>query len=284
MIIVTHHTIYIYGEAGEMDALFQGRAKGGRVARLSFLIFFLASIALINTDVFATIPLITDDTGIQGKGKFQVELSGAYSDDREDGVTSKGTDFSTTFSYGILNEVDIVLSFPYRFLRREDDESTNKTNGFSDIAIEAKWRFFEKNGFSMALKPGITLSTGNEDKDLGKGRSAYYLYFITSKEIAPWAFHINLAYSRNENKIDERNDIWHTSLASTVEIIKNFKLVGDIGVESNPEKSSAVLPAYILGGFIYSLKEDFDIGLGLKGGLTRVESDLSVRGGITWRF
>ena len=43
-------------------------------------------------------------------------------------------------------------------------------------------------------------------------------------------------------------------------------------------------PAYILGGFIYSVKENFDIGIGVKGGLTKPETDISVRGGITWRF
>lgn len=267
-----------------MGSLFTGRAKGGSTVLPGFLTIIMVIIVCINTNAFAASPLITDDTGTQGKGKFQVEFCGAYSDDREDGVTSKGTDLSTTFSYGIIDKVDIVLSVPYQFLRAEDDESANKTDGFSDIAIEAKWRFFEKNGFSMALKPGITLPTGNEEKGLGKGRSAYYLYFITSKEIAPWAFHFNLVYFRNENKNGERHDIWHASLAATLEVVKNLKLVGDIGVESNPEKSSAVLPAYILGGFIYSVKENFDIGLGVKSGLTGVETDLSLRGGITWRF
>jgi hypothetical protein len=267
-----------------MYSVFQALFKAGRIVPLGFLIIFLAGILFITSDVFAAIPLITDDAGTMGKGKSQIELSGAYSDDREDGVTSKGTAISTTFTYGIANEVDIYLTVPYQFLRAEDDESPQKNDGFSDIAIEAKWRFFEKNGFSMALKPGITLPTGNEEKGLGKGRAAYYLYFITSKEVAPWAFHFNLAYFRNENRNDERHDIWHASLASTLEVMKNLKLVGDIGVESNPEKSSAALPAYILGGFVYSVRENFDIGLGVKGALTVAETDISLRGGITWRF
>lgn len=271
-------------EVDQLGFLFQGRVKTENIGRLSLFMFFLAGIICINTDVFAAIPLITDDTGTIGKGKYQAEFSGAYNEDREDGVTGKGTDLSTTFSYGITDDVDIVLTVPYQFLRAEDDESTQKSDGFSDISLEAKWRFFEKNGFSMAFKPGITLPAGNEEKDHGKGRSAYYLYFITSKEIAPWAFHFNLAYFRNENKNDERHDIWHASIASTLEIIKNLKLVGDIGVKSNPEKSSAALPAYILGGFIYSLRENFDIGLGIKGALTKPETDISLRGGITWRF
>ena len=245
---------------------------------------FLFGSLVTAVDALAAIPLITDDSGTQGKGKFQVELFGEYSEDREEGVTSKETALSATFTYGVIDQLDIAVSVPYQFLRAEDDEGMEKADGFSDVAIEAKWRFFEKNGFSFALKPGITLPTGNEDKDLGNGRSTYYLYFIASKEINPWSFHINLAYFRNENKGDDRNDLWHASLASTFEIIKNLKLVGDIGVESNPDRACAVLPAYILGGFIYSPTENFDIGLGVKGGLTKPEAGISVRGGITWRF
>ena len=282
MILVT---LYIFSlREVKVDCMFQGGLKIKKIACLGFFMLFLAGVVFVGTDALAVIPLITDDTGTQGKGKFQVELFGEYSEDREEGVTGKETDISATFTYGIIDQLDISISVPYQFLRAEDDEGMEKADGFSDVAIEAKWRFFEKNGFSFALKPGITLPTGNEDKDLGSGRSTHYLYFITSKELNPWAFHLNLAYIRNENKGDDRNDLWHASLASTFEIIKNLKLVGDIGVESNPDRACAVLPAYILGGFIYSPTENFDIGLGVKGGLTKPEAGISVRGGITWRF
>jgi hypothetical protein len=267
-----------------MACVLLGRVKTGWMVNFSFFILLLTGILFIYTNAFAAIPLITDDTGVMGKGKSQVELAGEYRNNREDGVTSKETNLSMTFSYGIVDQLDIYLSVPYQFVRAEDDELTQKMDGFSDVSIEAKWRFFEKNGFSMALKPGLTLPTGNEEKDLGHGRSTYYLYFITSKEIKQWLLHLNLAYIRHENKGDDRNDLWRASLASTFEVAKNLKLVGDVGVASNPEKSSAVLQAYILGGFIYSLRENCDIGLGIKGGLTNQETDISLRGGITWRF
>jgi hypothetical protein len=58
----------------------------------------------------------------------------------------------------------------------------------------------------------------------------------------------------------------------------------DAGVATNPDSSSNTPLAYILGGLIWSLRENFDIGLGVKGGLTKPETDISFRGGITWRF
>ena len=141
-------------------------------------------------------------------------------------------------------------------------------DGISDMSIELKWRFYETDGFSFALKPGLTLPTGDDDKGLGSGRTTCHLFLITTKEIKPWAFHLNLGYNRNENKVDERKDIWHASLASTVEVIKDIKLAANIGAERNPDKSSNTHPAFIIGGLIYSISENFDIDFGIKGGLT----------------
>jgi len=247
-------------------------------------LFFLMSLISSAATSFAAIPLITDDTGTQGKGTFQMEVLGEYGHDKEDRIKSDAEDVSATFTYGVLDPVDIVLSVPYSFWREKDGGSVEDEDGIGDLALEAKWRFFEKEGFSFALKPGFTLPTGDEDKGLGAGRATGYLFLIASKEVSSWAFHLNLAYIRNENKNDEHEDLWHASLASSYEIFKPLKLVGDIGMEKNPDRCSDVDPAYILGGFIYSPLENLDIGLGIEGGLTDTETDLSVRGGITWRF
>jgi len=258
-----------------------------RIQKTIFLPVFLFSLIFLmdlTTAAFAAIPLITDDTGTQGKGKFQLEVLGEYGHDKEAGIKEETQGATASFSYGVLDPIDIVLSVPYAFWETKDSECNEKDDGLADLAIEAKWRFFEREGFSFALKPGLTLPTGDEDKGLGAGRATGYLFLITSKELQPWAFHLNLAYIRNENKNDERNDLWHASFATSYEVFKKLKLVGDIGVETNPDRCSTIDPAYILGGFIYSPVENFDIGLGIKGGLTETETDLSVRGGITWRF
>lgn len=254
------------------------------MVRGALCLAFLFSLLLFATEGFAGIPLITDDTGTQGKGKFQIELFGEYGHDRDERITAKTSDLSATLTYGIIDPVDIILSIPYQFWHAEDSGSTKKGDGISDLAIEAKWRFYEKDGLSFALKPGFTIPTGDEEKGLGAGRVTPYLSFIASKEIGSWGIHMNLAYIRNENKIDQRKGIWRASFASTVEVVKNLKFVGDIGLETNPDRSSSTPRAYILGGLIYSLRENVDIGLGVKGGLTKPETDIAVRGGITWRF
>lgn len=252
-------------------------------------ILTMAFVVLWYGSAFAAHPLITDDTGTQGKKKFQLEVNSEFNYDKEteEGVTTKetGGEVATALSYGITDNIDVVLGTPYQWSKvKEDGEVTSKENGISDMSLELKWRFYEKDGLSLALKPGMTLPTGDDEKGLGAGRATYGLYFITTKEIEPWTFHLNLGYVRNENKSDERKDIWHASLAGEVEVVKNLKVVANIGAERNPDETSSTHPAFILGGLIYSVSENFDIDFGVKGGLNKPETDYAILAGIALRF
>ena len=202
-------------------------------------------IGLLCSSVYAAIPLITDDTGTQGKGKFQLELAGEYGHDKEESVTNKNSDFSAALTYGGTESLDIVLSMPYQIWHTEETGCKTKGDGISDIAFETKWRFYDNEGVSFALKPGFTISTGDDEKDLGSGKMTYYLYLISSYKMETRAFHVNLAYIRNENKGDDRKDIWHASFASTFDVMKNVKLAGDVGIESNPESADVHALRYI---------------------------------------
>ncbi|GAB4541859.1 MAG: transporter [Thermodesulfovibrionia bacterium] len=252
-----------------------------------FLVLFTIHCLLI-TDVFAAHPLITDDTGTQGRGKVQIEVNSEISYDKESvgDVTTKetGGEVATILSYGITNNIDMVFGLPYQWMETDEDGGVINERGIADISLEAKWRFLETDGLSLALKPGVTLPTGDEDKGLGVGEVTYSIFFITTKEIEPWAFHMNLGYIRNENKDDERKDIWHVSLASLIEVVKNLRIVANIGAERNPDKASNTHPAFILGGIIYSFFEDLDIDFGIKGGLNKPETDLTLLAGMALRF
>jgi hypothetical protein len=256
-----------------------------RVVRKIILIGMLVSPAA----VWAAHPLITDDAGTQGKGNFQFEVNGQYDSDEEtiSGVSVKSTGWQvgTTLSYGIIETVDLVLTLNYLWGNaKEDGFTAYDENGISDTVFEVKWRFFEKDGLSLALKPGVVLPTGDDDKGLGAGKTGYHLYFIGSQEIAPWAFHLNIGYIGNENKVDEEKNLWHVSLAATYDVVENLKIVGNIGMERNPDMAADNDPAFILGGVIYSISKSFDIDFGVKYGLTSSETDMSVLAGMSFRF
>jgi hypothetical protein len=258
---------------------------------LKNLITAFAIIFAVAGTTHAAHPLITDDTGTQGKGKLQLEFDGEYGNDNEDGITTNTFIFPTTpvISYGIVDTVDLILGVPFEWRETKQNGIATTARGISDASIQLKWRFHKKDGLSFAVKPGIALPTGDEDKGLGNGKVSYSTFLITTKEIAPWAFHMNLGYIRNEYKLrsDEdtnRKDIWHVSFAVEAEVVNSLRIVANIGMERNPDKTSNAEPAFVLGGLIYSVSENLDVDFGIKYGLNRPETDTTYLAGITWRL
>jgi len=239
---------------------------------------------VLPTVSYAAHPLITDDTGTQGKGNFQLELNSEFSHEDEDGATEDAFGFASALSFGIADTVDIVLGIPYQHIRLKEDGQKGTEDGLSDISLELKWRFYEKDGLSFALKPGLTLPTGDDERGLGAGKITYRAFLITTKEIQPWAFHLNLGYIRNENKADERKNLWHASLSAEYAVMEKLTLVGNTGIEQNTDRNVNTHPAFILGGVIYSLSENLDIDFGLKAGLNEPETDYAILAGFAWRF
>ncbi|MEJ2695121.1 MAG: transporter [Candidatus Sulfobium sp.] len=229
-------------------------------------------------------PLITDDAGTLGKGRYQIEINAEYGSDEDNGAVQHTTPAVSAFTYGMSDSVDVSIGMPYLWTSTSESSSTTGLNGPGDMAITVKWRFYEKNGLELALRPGMTLSTGDRDKELGTGRMTYSLFFIATGEAGPWAFHLNLGYIANENEIDQRVSIWHASAASEVEVVKGLKLVANAGIQRNTEKDSNSNPAFILGGVVYSITDDIDIDAGYKYGLTRPEVDHTVLAGVTFHF
>ena len=249
----------------------------------------LCTVLFVPAVTWGAHPLITDDSGTQGKGKFQLEVNGQYDSDKETvaGVSKKSTggQVGATLSYGIIENADLVLSVPYVWGKvKEDEGAVYDEKGISDTTFEVKWRFFEKEGWIFALKPGVSFPTGDENKGLGTGKIGYHVFLIAFKEAAPWAFHANFGYIRNENKFDEEKNIWHASFATTYEVVKDLKVVGNIGIERSSDKMADNDPAFLIGGVIYSVSKNFDLDFGVKYGLSSSETDLSVLAGIAFRF
>ncbi len=233
--------------------------------------------------------LITNDTGTQGKRNGLFEINSEIEFDREtiEGVSTKerGIGIESIFSYGITETADIILAIPYAWSRVEEEGAfVQKENGLTDLSLEFKWRFHEKDDLSFALKAGISLPVGDEEKGFGSGKATYSLFFITTKEIMPAKYHLNLAYIRNNNTVGERKDLWYASLAGEASVTENLSLIGNIGIQSNSDPASATPPAFILGGVSYSVTKTFDLNFGIKAGLNRPETDYALLAGLAWRF
>lgn len=258
------------------------------------LILFGALFLLLGGTALAAHPLVTDDTGTHAAGKYQLEMNGEAGFDRQrhGGVVTKTTtqQVAAILSAGVAETVDIVVGVPWQWNREKQDGSpVVAVNGGGDASLELKWRFFERPGFSLAAKPGITLPTGDARRGVGSGRVCGGVTLIATKEFAPLALHLNAAYLRNEFRREQdrqtgRRDSGHVSLAVQTEIVKNLQLAAEIGLESNGARSASVWPIFVIGGVIYALNGTLDLDLGLKGGLNDPAPDVALLAGLSWHF
>jgi hypothetical protein len=246
---------------------------------------WLALVLLAPGQALAAHPLITDDTGTQGRGKFQLELNGEISDHaRTVGgveVEERARELAAVVSMGVLEQVDVVVGVPWASSDvREGGVLVAADRGLGDTSVEVKWRFLDVDGFSLAVKPGLAFGGGNTS--LGAT-------LIATQAIGSLTLHANAGFSRNEFKLKEdrdanRGDIWHGSLAAALGVVKGLQAVVNAGVETNGDRSSNVWTAFALGGAIYSVTGRLDIDLGVKAGLNDAEPDLAGLAGMTLRF
>jgi len=251
---------------------------------LSFLGVFL-----ITATALAEYSLVTDDAETAGKGKVQVEsgVSFYYDKASEDNTTVKTENWETSIgvTVGLRDNLDVVLRLPYLWMSvAENGGPAERADGMGDALLDVKWRFLEKDGWGLALRPGVRLPSGNENKGLGQGRTGYRLFFIASREFGPVEIDFNLGYIRNENVRHDREDIWLASMAVEYEITKAFELLFEIGIERNPVANSINHPAFVSGGLAYEISETVTVDASVAFGLTDPQVDTLYMLGITFSF
>lgn len=248
----------------------------------------LVAVIGLGSTAWAAHPLITDDTGTQGKGNAQLELNGAYgwdtAVDAGSDVKTRKAAGETVLSYGVLESLDVILAMAQVRTEESVDGVTARERGSSDAGLLVKWRFWEREHYSFAVKPGLLIPLGSENKELGAGKYGYVGFLAATQETGDLAFHENIGYIRYNNRNDERENLYHLSVAAEYAMTDRLKIVANVRQEQNPDRSSRRKLTFLLGGLIYALTEDVDIDIGYQAGLSEPEMDSLVLAGMAVRF
>lgn len=240
---------------------------------------------------FAAHPLISDDAGTLGKGNMQVELNGELGTDKETsgGSTTKttGKQAAASFGIGVTDKIDVSLGVTRPWGDGDVDGVSFTDAGSADFSLAMKWQIYEREGLAVAVKPqlGYSYAVGaSADHTVSYGAA-----LVVSKEFEPFAVHLNIGYTYNDYNMAEvrdatRSSLMSYSLAGTCEVVKDLKLVADVGAATNSDKASSDMPVFGLGGMIYSPNKSLDLSAGLKAGLTKPETDLTGLLGVTLKF
>jgi len=253
-------------------------------------------------ELYAAHPFITDDSGTQGKGYRQLELLGerdrnSRTADPGGGAVNQDIEvavFNPVLTYGLLDTLDIAFGLN-RLSQRTSENGVvaDDASGTGDSTLELKWRFYEANGFGLALKPGLGLPTGNENRGLGTGKLSWGVNFIVTQEAKPWVFLANLAYTRTRYELPadaaaNRSGLWRVSGGLGYSVSKEVRLLGEIGARTNSAKDDPFLSGetgnFGMLGLIYSPTDKIDFDIGVRTGLNHAEFDTAVLVGATFRW
>lgn len=238
----------------------------------------LVAFALLSTafSAHASHPLLTEDTGVLGRGVHELELHGERS--RAAGV--RAAEVVAKFGYGLADTLDVDVELPY--VRTTAGGSA--TRGRGDAGLGAKWRFFENDAFSMALKSELLLPTGRDELGLGAGRARWGVKLAAAYELGRLELLAHLGYLHNRNTLGERRSLAHQSIALLYAATWKLRLVADLARDTDPGSASGAHAREAMYGAIYAVSESVDLGLGVRKGLNDAAADRGVRGGIKLRW
>ena len=269
------------------------------VLRLIFTFTFLLSPSALG---WAAHPFLTDDTGTQGAGNWQLELQAERNQldrtaDAGAGPVEQSrriTIFTPVLTYGLLENLDVALGLNHAKHRTTDNGVVvAETDGMADSIVDIKWRFYESGALSLAVKPSVLLPTGDENRGLGTGEPSWGVNFIATYDAKPWSFSGNVAYSHVRYKLQQdadenRADLWRVSGGLAYAVRDDWRLVGEVGVRTNQAKNDTYLPGtngqFAMLGAIYSPTGKIDLDVGLRKHLNNAELDWTILVGATFRW
>lgn len=209
-------------------------------------------------------PLITEDTGTQGKGVSQLEFTVETPREDRGGTSYDGVEASLVLNYGLAENVDLQFVLPYLRVTEHTAGVRTETEGMLDARINVKWRFYEKDAFSLAFMPGVIIPTGKEG--LSTERVDPGALLIASYEPEPLALHADLGYRYLDNVLGLREDLYHASVSVHYTLQDTLKLVADQSWENTLDPGPTGTVRYTTLGAIWRVSENFGIGCGVKFG------------------
>jgi len=232
----------------------------------------LLGVSLLPSVASAYFPFFTDDTGTQGRGGHQVELSYGWSFDKGDEIdedirvigSTSGIpqNVPLTYNYGMGKSVDIFFGVARQIL---------PSGGWQNNQLGLKWVFYgdQKQGWSAAVKPLliIPVTTAMQGNGLGTAKWNSAIALIASLVENRYEIHINAGYQSNllvptTDNDSQRDTLFNISVVPVVLINDAWRIGLDIGLQTNPRFDSNYQFNTGL-GLVYSPVRDVQLGFGV---------------------
>ena len=237
-------------------------------------------------------PLITDDTGTQGTGGNQIELSLDQERTKVSGEIERVQTFPMVYTRGLTDTIDVFAGFSFAKVRPAAPGGDVSGNGNPSVGV--KWRFYEneETGSSFAIKPELVFPVSNsrEKSGLGTGKLSGNLNFIFTQEVPFGAVHFNAGIGNERYRDSQSNPnatLRRASIAPVWDVSEQWKLALDLGVESSRADGDTVHSKFVEFAAIYSPEKDIELAFGAiraSDNQSPKSTTHTATAGITWRF
>jgi hypothetical protein len=238
--------------------------------------FLLAAALACATSAYAAHPLITEDTGTQGEGRYELELGLAGAKDD----TSRIYEFGPQLSCGLVANVDLIARPAWVEVRNAAPEGAGRERGAGDTALDFKWRFHEGDGFSVGTRAGVALATGDAVKGLGAGKASFHGVVIGQLAIPAWTLIANLGYLQDPVP-GERPNLWYGTAAAVWHAAERLRLSAEAAAFSPADPSRSTWPAVARFGAIVTAAPWLDLDVGYQFRLNRAAQLRVILAGAT---
>ena len=237
-------------------------------------------------------PLITDDTGTQGKGAVLVESNVNYMKNNE----FRSTAVPLALTAGINEIMDAGVEIPYLVLR-PSAATGQPESGLSDVNIKFKHRFYERekkegehdqSERSLAYQIAFSQPTGREELGLGAGVARWSARLLGTTEGESTEISANLGYDSSGKALRRGNFSFDNavSLSVAVEYEKTepWEPVLELAVVRIKTGDGYERLATALAGIIYEPSERFYVDAGVRFGLNERSEDYALLAGFGYKF
>jgi hypothetical protein len=235
-----------------------------------------AILGVVATSAFAGHPMLSEDTGTQGKNNWELELGYAW--------IRSGADRSFLFqpqlSYGASPTLDLIVQPSWTTV---EGTAGSGVRGLGDTNLEAKWRFYGAAPWSIGVRAGLGLPTAQHGLGLPGGNVSPHAILVATVDLTPFAFDANLGLSYVPGDARQRPDQYHFSAAATYTASERLFLVLDAAADSNPDSAPGSCQAVALLGVIYTVRAGLDLDVGYRGRVGAVGPVHQWLLGITFR-
>ncbi len=236
-----------------------------------------AALALAAPAARAAHPMITEDPGTLGAGRAELELGASAT--RGDPAAGRYGAFTSQLTVGALPALDLIVLPRYV----AQPAGSDGASGWSDVALDAKWRFLGGDELQAAVRFGVDVPGQGTPPSARSSDVEMHATLAFAVPVGDTSALANVGYARVRTP-GERTSRPYASAAWLVPAEGPLRGFVEAAAQANADPGRSTWPAVARTGGIWSATPWLDLDAGIEGRLNRAAPSVTLLVGATLRW